>query len=124
MSARKTTALSTPLTLARRVVVKVGSALLVDGRTGRLNRAWLKTLVEDLLRLHRRGQQVILVSSGAIALGRRHLQLPAGSLRLEESQAAAAVGQIALADGHQPCPARNCHRLKQHSVNQGEDHRI
>jgi glutamate 5-kinase len=100
MSARKTTALSTPLTLARRVVVKVGSALLVDGRTGRLNRAWLKTLVEDLLRLHRRGQQVILVSSGAIALGRRHLQLPAGSLRLEESQAAAAVGQIRLAHAY------------------------
>ncbi len=100
MSARKTTALSTPLTLARRVVVKVGSALLVDGRTGRLNRAWLKTLVEDLLRLQRRGQQVILVSSGAIALGRRHLQLPAGPLRLEESQAAAAVGQIRLAHAY------------------------
>jgi glutamate 5-kinase len=100
MSARKTTALSTPLTLARRVVVKVGSALLVDGRTGRLNRAWLKTLVEDLLRLHRRGQQVILVSSGAIALGRRHLQLPSGALRLEESQAAAAVGQIRLAHAY------------------------
>jgi glutamate 5-kinase len=100
MSARKTTALSTPLTLARRVVVKVGSALLVDGRTGRLNRAWLKTLVEDLLRLHRRGQQVILVSSGAIALGRRHLQLPSGPLRLEESQAAAAVGQIRLAHAY------------------------
>ena len=97
MSARKTTSQATPLTQARRVVVKVGSALLVDGRTGRLNRAWLKTLVEDLLRLHRRGQQVILVSSGAIALGRRHLQLPVGPLRLEESQAAAAVGQIALA---------------------------
>ena len=91
---------STPLTLARRVVVKVGSALLVDGRTGRLNRAWLETLVEDLLRLHRRGQQVILVSSGAIALGRRHLQLPSGTLRLEESQAAAAVGQIRLAHAY------------------------
>jgi glutamate 5-kinase len=100
MSARKTTALSSPLTLARRVVVKVGSALLVDAATGRLNRAWLKTLVEDLLRLHRRGQQVILVSSGAIALGRRHLQLPAGPLRLEESQAAAAVGQIRLAHAY------------------------
>jgi len=100
MSARKTTSQATPLTQARRVVVKVGSALLVDDRSGRLNRAWLKTLVEDLLRLHRRGQQVILVSSGAIALGRRHLQLPAGPLRLEESQAAAAVGQIRLAHGY------------------------
>jgi glutamate 5-kinase len=100
MSARKTTLHSTPLTAARRVVVKVGSALLVDDRTGRLNRAWLQTLVEDLLRLHRRGQQVILVSSGAIALGRRHLQLPAGPLRLPDSQAAAAVGQIRLAHAY------------------------
>src|SRR5579859_760759 len=89
-----------PLAQARRVVVKVGSALLVDPETGRLNRAWLESLVEDLLRLRKRGQQVILVSSGAIALGRRHLGLPKGSLRLEESQAAAAVGQIRLAHAY------------------------
>jgi glutamate 5-kinase len=89
-----------PLAAARRVVVKVGSALLVDARSGRLNRAWLETLIEDLLRLRRRGQQVILVSSGAIALGRRHLGLTAGVLRLEESQAAAAVGQIRLAHAY------------------------
>jgi glutamate 5-kinase len=89
-----------PLTDARRLVVKVGSALLVNGQTGRLNRAWLQTLVADLLRLRRRGQQVILVSSGAIALGRRQLGLPAGALRLEESQAAAAVGQIRLAHAY------------------------
>jgi glutamate 5-kinase len=88
---------ASPLTSAHRVVVKVGSALLVDARTGRLNRVWLSALVKDLLRLRRRGQQVILVSSGAIALGRRHLQLGPGALRLEESQAAAAVGQIRLA---------------------------
>ncbi len=100
MSARKTSSPPTPLAQARRLVVKVGSALLVDGRTGRLNRAWLETLIEDLLRLHRRGQQLILVSSGAIALGRRHLQLPSGPLRLEESQAAAAVGQIRLAHAY------------------------
>jgi glutamate 5-kinase len=79
------------------VVVKIGSALLVDARSGRLNRSWLESLIEDLLRLRRRGQQLVLVSSGAIALGRRHLALPAGPLRLEESQAAAAVGQIRLA---------------------------
>lgn len=85
---------------ARRVVVKVGSALLVDQATGRLNRAWLATLVADLVRLCRRGQEVILVSSGAIALGRRHLGLPRGTLRLEESQAAAAVGQIRLAHAY------------------------
>ena len=89
-----------PLVRARRVVVKVGSALLVDPQTGRLNRSWLQTLVEDLLRLRRRGQQVILVSSGAIALGRRQLGLAPGSLRLEESQAAAAVGQIRLAHAY------------------------
>jgi glutamate 5-kinase len=90
----------TPLATARRIVVKVGSALLVDARTGRLNRSWLQTLVDDLLRLRRRGVQVILVSSGAIALGRRHLGLPSGTLRLEENQAAAAVGQIRLAHAY------------------------
>jgi glutamate 5-kinase len=89
-----------PLTQARRIVVKVGSALLVDGDTGRVNRAWLETLVEDLLRLRKRGQRVILVSSGAIALGRRRLGLKQGVLRLEESQAAAAVGQIRLAHAY------------------------
>jgi glutamate 5-kinase len=89
-----------PLTRARRVVVKVGSALLVDATTGRINRAWLETLAEDLLRLRQRGQSVILVSSGAIALGRRGLSLPPGPLRLEESQAAAAVGQIRLAHAY------------------------
>jgi glutamate 5-kinase len=92
--------LASPLLQARRIVVKVGSALLVDQDTGRLNRTWLESLVEDLLRLRKRGQQVILVSSGAIALGRRHLGLAKGSLRLEESQAAAAVGQIRLAHAY------------------------
>ncbi len=89
-----------PLSTARRVVIKVGSSLLVDARSGRLNRAWLRTLVADLLRLRRRGQQVILVSSGAIALGRRHLGLEPGPLQLEQSQAAAAVGQIRLAHAY------------------------
>jgi glutamate 5-kinase len=85
------------LSRARRVVVKIGSALLVDAATGRLNRAWLETLAADLAALRKRGQEVILVSSGAIALGRRQLGLAPGRLRLEESQAAAAVGQIRLA---------------------------
>jgi glutamate 5-kinase len=92
--------MSSPLGAARRIVVKVGSALLVDPSCGRINRAWLKTLLADLLALRARGQQVILVSSGAIALGRRELGLPADSLRLEESQAAAAVGQIRLAHAY------------------------
>jgi len=82
------------------VVVKVGSALLVDAATGRLNRVWLESLVEDLRALRRRGQQLIVVSSGAVALGRRHLGLPSGSLRLAEKQAAAAVGQIRLAHAY------------------------
>ncbi len=82
---------------ARRLIVKVGSALLVDARTGRLNRAWLESLADDLGEAAGRGQQLIVVSSGAIALGRRHLGLAPGRLRLEESQAAAAVGQIRLA---------------------------
>ncbi len=86
------------LTLAKRVVVKVGSALLVDG-AGRLNRSWLESLVADIARMRRRDQEVILVSSGAIALGRRHLGLQ-GKLKLEESQAAAAVGQIRLAHAY------------------------
>ncbi len=86
---------------ARRLVVKVGSALLVDPGSGRLNRAWLESLADDLARAARRGQQVIVVSSGAIALGRRRLGLGAQRLRLEESQAAAAVGQVRLAHAWQ-----------------------
>ena len=86
-----------PLTRARRIVVKVGSALLVDQASGQVNRPWLETLVDDLLRLRARSQEVVLVSSGAIALGRRELNFAPGPLKLEESQAAAAVGQIALA---------------------------
>jgi len=85
---------------AKRVVVKVGSALLVDAEKGRLNRAWLEGFAQDVAAMRKRGQDIILVSSGAIALGRRHLGLNAGKLRLEESQAAAAVGQIRLAHAY------------------------
>ncbi|MBJ6127031.1 glutamate 5-kinase [Microvirga splendida] len=81
----------------RRVVLKVGSALLVDRARGRLNHAWLAALAEDIADLHAKGADVLVVSSGAIAMGRTVLGLPSGPLRLEESQAAAAVGQIALA---------------------------
>ena len=82
------------------MVVKIGSALLVDAEKGRLNRTWLESFAADVVALRKRGQDVILVSSGAIALGRRHLGLSAGKLRLEESQAAAAVGQIRLAHAY------------------------
>ena len=86
-----------PLQNARRVVVKVGSSLLVERATGQVHHRWLQTLAVDIKLLRDRGQEVILVSSGAIALGRRQLGLPSGKLKLEESQAAAAVGQIHLA---------------------------
>jgi glutamate 5-kinase len=98
---------STPLTRARRIVVKVGSALLVDPSSGQVNRPWLESLVQDLLRLRARKQEVVLVSSGAIALGRRELNLEHGPLKLEESQAAAAVGQIALAHIYKELFARS-----------------
>lgn len=97
MTPREQKSSARPLLRARRVVIKVGSALLVDAANGRLNRAWLETLAADVAELRRRGQEVLLVSSGAIALGRRRLGLNASRLRLEEKQAAAAVGQIRLA---------------------------
>ena len=88
------------LTEAKRVVVKVGSALLVDADKGRLNRAWLETFAEDVARLSKRGQEVIVVSSGAIASGAATWDWAQGKLKLEESQAAAAVGQIRLAHAY------------------------
>jgi glutamate 5-kinase len=81
----------------RRIVVKVGSSLLVDAKAGRLNEKWLASLAVDIAALHAGERDLLVVSSGAIALGRSVLKLPAGPLALEDSQAAAAVGQIALA---------------------------
>jgi glutamate 5-kinase len=81
----------------RRIVVKVGSSLLVDSSAGKLNRDWLTALAADIAELHKEKRDLLVVSSGAIALGRAVLKLPAGALKLEDSQAAAAVGQIALA---------------------------
>jgi glutamate 5-kinase len=88
------------LSSARLIVVKVGSSLLVDGESGTLRREWLKSLCADIAALKREGKAVLLVSSGAIALGRRALKLKAGPLRLEESQAAAAAGQVRLAGAY------------------------
>jgi glutamate 5-kinase len=81
----------------RRIVVKVGSSLLVDSQAGKLNETWLASLADDLAALHGDKRDLLVVSSGAIALGRAVLKLPPGPLKLEDSQAAAAVGQIALA---------------------------
>jgi glutamate 5-kinase len=85
------------LSSARLVVIKVGSSLLVDGETGAIRREWLTSLASDIGALKREGKQVVLVSSGAIALGRRALKLKPGALPLEQSQAAAAAGQVRLA---------------------------
>jgi glutamate 5-kinase len=81
----------------RRIVVKVGSSLLIDAKAGEVRTAWLAALAADMAKLHHDGKDVLVVSSGSIALGRSRLKLPSGTLKLEESQAAAAVGQIALA---------------------------
>jgi glutamate 5-kinase len=89
--------MSLRLAKARRIVVKIGSALLVESATGAVKARWLASLVEDIAAIRGEGRDVIVVSSGAIALGRRSLGLTGKPLRLEESQAAAAVGQIALA---------------------------
>jgi len=86
---------------ARRIVVKIGSALLTDRATGTLKADWLASLLDDVAALAAAGKQVVLVSSGAIALGRHTLKLPKGPLALEQSQAAAAVGQISLAHAYQ-----------------------
>ena len=81
----------------RRIVVKVGSSLLVDSSAGALKRDWLDSLCADVAALHKNKCDMLVVSSGAIALGRAVLKLPSGPLKLEEAQAAAAVGQIELA---------------------------
>jgi glutamate 5-kinase len=85
------------LTSFRRIVVKVGSSLLVDHDAGVLKREWLDTLTADIAALHREKRDMLVVSSGAIALARASMKLPRGALKLEEAQAAAAIGQIALA---------------------------
>ncbi len=89
------------LEAARRLVVKIGSALLVDENSRSLRRPWLEALSDDLAALKAGGSEIIVVSSGAIALGRHQLGLHRRSMRLEESQAAAATGQIQLAHAYQ-----------------------
>jgi len=103
---------ASPLAAARRLVVKIGSSILVDEARGEVRRDWLEALADDVARLHRgvdgrAGCEVVLVSSGAIRLGRASLGLANGVLRLEESQAAAATGQIRLAHAYQAALARH-----------------
>lgn len=85
---------------ARRLVIKIGSSLLVDTQSGALKAEWLASLASDIAELAAEGRSVIVVSSGSIALGRNVLGLPGGPLKLEDSQAAASVGQIDLAHAY------------------------
>ena len=86
------------LQTAQIVIIKVGSALLVDEQQNRINEEWLAGMAADIASLHAAGKSVVVVSSGAIALGRRGLGLRSTGLRLEEKQAAAATGQVILAN--------------------------
>jgi glutamate 5-kinase len=95
------------LTSAKRLVVKIGSSILVDEAKGEVRRDWLEALSRDVARLHKKGCEIVLVSSGAIRLGRTYLKLANGPLKLEESQAAAATGQIQLAHAYQEALARH-----------------
>src|SRR5258705_12235173 len=92
---------------SKRLVVKIGSSILVDEGLGLIRREWLEALTDDVARLHKGGCEVVLVSSGAIRLGRTYLKLAPGPLKLEESQAAAATGQIQLAQSYQDSLAQD-----------------
>jgi glutamate 5-kinase len=91
---------------ARRMIIKIGSALLIDD-DGAIFQPWLEALAEDVMRCRQRGQEVVLVSSGAIAAGRLRLGLAGRVLKLEEKQAAAAAGQIRLAHAYQEALAKH-----------------
>jgi glutamate 5-kinase len=86
---------------AKRLVVKIGSALLVDEDTGRPHQAWLDALCDDIAAAHARGQEVLIVTSGAVAIGRGPLGMKGKKLRLEEKQACAATGQSRLTQAYQ-----------------------
>ena len=88
---------SNPFQDAHRIVIKIGSQLLVDPETGAVHRRWLETLGDDIAALRAAGKEVVIVSSGAIAVGRRHLGLASGKLTLSEQQASAATGMVRLA---------------------------
>ncbi len=100
------------MTGSQRIVVKIGSSLLVDPQRG-LKDEWLGSLCDDIAALHNDGNEIVVVSSGSIALGRRHLALSPRRLRLEENQAAAAVGQILLARAYSEA-------LGKHGINAGQ----
>ena len=82
-----------PLQGFRRIVIKIGSSLLVDQRTGELRADWLRALAGDIAELKQDGREIVIVSSGAVALGRSLLGLSAPALALEQSQPASASRQ-------------------------------
>lgn len=98
--------IKSPLHNAKRLVIKIGSALLVDPQSGGIRRKWLDALASDIATVKKSGVEIVLVSSGAVALGRRHLRLADGPIKLEEKQAAAATGQIRLAHAYQEALAK------------------
>ncbi len=102
-------ALSPRIDKTRRIVVKIGSSLLTEGGDGAVRESWLAALADDVAALRARDKQVMLVSSGAIAVGRRRLGMMQKVLRLEDKQACAAVGQIRLAHAYQ-------HALHRHGI--------
>ncbi|MFK7902470.1 MAG: glutamate 5-kinase [Nitratireductor sp.] len=96
----------------KRIVIKIGSALLVDAEHG-LKVSWLNSLIEDIAKLKAQGHEILIVSSGSIALGRGILKMKSGILKLEENQAAASVGQTALAATYQDA-------LSKHNLQAGQ----
>ena len=85
---------------SKRIVVKVGSALLINDND-RLHKAWLQSFAEDISRLRKRGHEVLIVSSGSIALGKHFLDIANHkNMKLEEKQAAAACGQPMLIEAY------------------------
>jgi glutamate 5-kinase len=99
----------TRLDKAQRVVVKVGSALVTNSSTGQVNQEWLYSMSEDIALLRAQGKEVIIVTSGAVALGRNALKLQNKKLKIEEKQAAAACGQIRLMEAW--AQSLNAHKI-------------
>jgi glutamate 5-kinase len=112
-SAAEQAVIASPVATAKRLVVKIGSALLVNEETGTLHQEWLDALCDDVARAHARGQEVVIVTSGAIGIGRGPLGMRGRKLRLEEKQAAAATGQMRLTQAYQ-------NSLDRHNITVGQ----
>ena len=91
---------------AKTIVLKIGTSILVDSDTNLIKSDWLETFIQEIVELKNNGQNIIIVSSGSIALGKEVLKLGSKKLELDESQASAAVGQIRLAQAYETCLKR------------------